>query len=71
MIKSATVENPWDILLQLNRLEKRAAASLALIFALRMLGLFMVLPVFAIYGDLYGQATPLLIGMAPGMSASV
>jgi MFS family permease len=52
--------------LQLNRLEKRAAASLALIFALRMLGLFMVLPVFALYGESYLDVTPLLIGVAIG-----
>lgn len=48
-------------------LEKRAVASLASIYALRMLGLFMILPVFAIYatGHLAG-ATPALIGLAIG-----
>jgi MFS family permease len=46
--------------------ERRAAAGLAGIFALRMLGLFLVLPVFALYaGDLAG-ATPLTIGLAIG-----
>ncbi len=46
--------------------EKRAAAGLALIFALRMLGLFMILPVFALLaGDLEG-ATPQLVGLAIG-----
>ncbi len=46
--------------------EKRAAAGLALIFALRMLGLFMILPVFALLaGDLKG-ATPQLVGLAIG-----
>ncbi len=48
-------------------LERRAAASLALIFALRMLGLFMVLPVFALYGGELSGATPFLIGAAMGI----
>jgi len=34
----------------LNSIEKKAAFSLAMVFGLRMLGLFMILPVFAIYG---------------------
>lgn len=46
--------------------ERRAAASLAAVFAFRMLGLFMVLPVLAIYGQDLQGATPLLIGMAIG-----
>ena len=46
--------------------EKRAAIGLALIFACRMLGLFMILPVFALLaGDLEG-ATPQLVGLAIG-----
>ena len=46
--------------------EQRAAAGLASVFAFRMLGMFMVLPVLATYGqDLVG-ATPLLIGLAIG-----
>ena len=46
--------------------ERRAAASLASVFAFRMLGLFMVLPVLATYGQDLAGATPLLIGMAIG-----
>lgn len=47
-------------------LEKRAAAGLAAIFSTRMLGLFMILPVFALYAhDLQG-ATPMLVGLAIG-----
>ena len=47
-------------------MERRAAVGLAGIFALRMLGLFLILPVFALHAqDLVG-ATPLLIGMAIG-----
>lgn len=46
--------------------ETRAAGALALVFAFRMLGMFMVLPVLATYGmDLEG-ATPALIGLAIG-----
>tara|TARA_B100000745_G_scaffold138918_1_gene90774 strand:+ start:6369 stop:7736 length:1368 start_codon:yes stop_codon:yes gene_type:complete len=52
--------------LRLNAIEKRAASSLATIFLLRMLGLFMVMPVFAIEGQNYAQATPALIGLAIG-----
>ncbi len=46
--------------------ERRAASSLATVFAFRMLGLFMVLPVLATYGQELQGATPLLIGMAIG-----
>lgn len=46
--------------------ETRATAGLALVFAFRMLGMFMVLPVLATYGqDLLGS-TPALIGLAIG-----
>ena len=46
--------------------EQRAAGSLAAVFAFRMLGLFMVLPVLATYGGSLQGATPLLIGVAIG-----
>jgi len=46
--------------------ERRAAAGLASIFALRMLGLFMILPVFALYAHDLAGATPLLVGLAIG-----
>ncbi|WP_019616034.1 MFS transporter [Psychromonas ossibalaenae] len=50
----------------LNPIEKRTAFSLSLVFALRMLGLFMIMPVFAIYGqDLIGYS-PLWVGFAIG-----
>ncbi|WP_455217758.1 hypothetical protein, partial [Kaarinaea lacus] len=38
--------------------ERRAVFSLAGIYALRMMGLFMVLPVFAIYGETLQGYTP-------------
>jgi len=46
--------------------ERRTVVSLALLYAFRMLGLFMVLPVLMLYGDEYRHATPLLLGIALG-----
>lgn len=46
--------------------ERRAAISLSGIFALRMLGLFLVLPVFALYARHLDGATPALVGFALG-----
>lgn len=47
--------------------ERRAASSLAGIYSLRMLGLFMILPVFALYAEKLESATPTLIGLAIGI----
>ena len=48
--------------------ERRASGALASIFALRMLGLFLVLPVFALEARKYpGGDDPALIGMAMGI----
>lgn len=48
--------------------ERRASGTLAAIFALRMLGLFLVLPVFAIEARRYpGGDDPALIGLAMGI----
>ncbi len=47
--------------------ERSAAISLAMIYAFRMLGLFMILPVFALYGDEIPGATPMLMGLALGI----
>jgi len=47
--------------------EKKAAFSLAIIFACRMLGLFMILPVFSLYAHQLRYATPLLIGITLGV----
>ncbi len=48
-------------------LELRAARSLASIYALRMLGLFLILPVFSLYAQTLPDSTPVLIGIAIGM----
>jgi MFS family permease len=47
--------------------ERRAAISLAGIFALRMFGLFMIYPVFAVYSQRLPDATPARIGLALGI----
>ncbi|WP_424949105.1 MFS transporter [Comamonas terrigena] len=53
---------------RMTSLERRSSASLALIFALRMLGLFLVLPVFALEAARYpGGDDPALVGLAIGM----
>ena len=49
-------------------LERRASASLALVFALRMLGLFLVLPVFVIQARQYpGGDDPVWVGLSMGI----
>jgi MFS family permease len=50
----------------LDPIEKRAAMGLAGVFAMRMLGLFLILPVFALFADQLGGATPVTIGLAIG-----
>ena len=51
----------------MTRAEKRVAMSLSAIFASRMLGLFMVLPVFAVYAENLKGFTPTLAGLAIGI----
>lgn len=48
-------------------LERRAAFSLAALFLIRMLGLFMILPVFTLYAQELPDSTPTLIGLAVGI----
>lgn len=50
----------------MNPQETRAAISLALVYVLRMLGLFMVIPVLAIAAVEYPDYSPLLVGLAIG-----
>lgn len=51
----------------MNALERRSTFALSSIFALRMLGLFMIIPVFSVAGQSYQYATPTLIGLAVGV----
>lgn len=47
--------------------ERQAAVALAMIYAFRMLGLFMILPVFALYAEDLPGATPFMMGLAIGI----
>jgi MFS family permease len=51
----------------MERQELRAALSLAAVFSVRLLGLFMIYPVFAAYARNLSGATPYLIGEALGI----
>ncbi len=51
----------------LRRAEKSTIGFLSAIFAVRMFGLFMLLPIFAVLGTELNGATPLLIGTAIGI----
>jgi MFS family permease len=51
----------------MTQMEKRAAFSLAAIFSTRMLGLFMILPVFALYTEHLKGSTHALFGLAIGI----
>ncbi len=47
--------------------EKRAVLALSLIYGVRMLGLFMLIPVMVLYAGQFQDATPILIGVAVGI----
>ena len=47
--------------------ERKAAFSLAVLYVLRMLGLFLILPVFALYAEELDGSTPFLAGLAIGI----
>ncbi len=51
---------------RMSPVELKAAGGLSLVFAFRMLGMFMVLPVLATYGQDLAGSTPALIGLAIG-----
>ncbi|MCV6638285.1 MFS transporter [Candidatus Albibeggiatoa sp. nov. NOAA] len=51
----------------MNQTELKATSSLATIMALRMIGLFMILPVFALYAEQLEGTTPFLVGVAIGI----
>ena len=54
-------ENP------MTRLERRTVGSLALLYSFRMLGLFMVLPLLALYAVDFPDASPVMLGLALGI----
>lgn len=52
---------------KLNKLERRSIFALASVYGLRMFGLFLILPVLAIYAENLEGATPMLMGIALGV----
>jgi len=53
---------------RMTRFELRASLSLASLYAFRMLGLFLILPVFAVHAHtLPGGNEPLLVGLVLGI----
>ncbi|BBO29655.1 MFS transporter [Alteromonas sp. I4] len=50
----------------MNALEVRAACTLALVYVLRMLGLFMVMPVLAVAATQFPDYSPMMVGIAIG-----
>jgi MFS family permease len=51
----------------MTNIERRAIISLSSVMGLRMIGLFMVLPLFTLYARTLQGATPALIGLAMGV----
>lgn len=51
----------------LTSLERRSIAALASVYGLRMFGLFLILPVLAIYAEQLDNATPMMMGIALGV----
>ena len=51
----------------MNKLETRTAFSLSAVFAVRMLGLFMILPILPLFAKELANATPFLIGLTIGI----
>jgi len=51
----------------MNKLEQRTAITLAAVYSVRMLGLFMILPVLPLYAESLNDITPFLIGIAIGI----
>lgn len=56
-----------DITSPMSASEKKATWSLASVYALRMLGLFMILPVLPLFAEQLEGSTPALIGLAMGI----
>lgn len=51
----------------MNPLERKSLAGLATLYAFRMVGLFMLLPVLALYAGDYSGSSALLVGLALGV----
>ena len=51
----------------MNSVERRAIAALSSVLGLRMFGLFLILPVLALYAGEIDGATPIMVGIALGV----
>jgi predicted MFS family arabinose efflux permease len=51
----------------MNPIERRAVGSLSAVMSLRLLGIFMLLPVFSLFAQGLPGTTPFLVGMAMGI----
>lgn len=51
---------------KMTALERRSTVSLGAVYAVRMLGLFMILPVFVLYAEKLEGVTPFTVGVAIG-----
>jgi type III secretory pathway component EscT len=52
--------------MKLNKIEIKAIAAVGLIMAIRLLGIFLILPVFSVYAEKYPGADLALAGIAFG-----
>ena len=68
LLECRLFRNEFSVITQnpMSALERRAVGSLALLYSFRMLGLFMVLPLLALYAAELPGASPFYIGMALG-----
>jgi len=64
--ENPTLATVQDITSPMSPPERRATLSLASIYALRMLGLFMIMPVLSLFSEQLEGSTPALIGWAIG-----
>lgn len=51
----------------MNQVERRTAFSLSSVYAIRLFGLFIIFPVFALHSNEFNFSTPLLVGIALGI----
>lgn len=68
MQDSVTTSQPTDVPASF---ERKVVFSLAALYTFRMLGLFMLLPVLALYGTEYAHHSPFLLGLALVQSGAV
>lgn len=55
------------IMSRMNSIEKKSAMAIAFMISLRMYGLFLIMPVFSVYGEEISGSTSFLLGLAIGV----